>query len=397
MSVPRIMTDAPTKERLEGYQRRALALGIGGLGVSLGGWAIAPAHFYHAYLVGFLFWLGIGLGSIGLTLLHHLVGGSWGLMIRRPLEAGATLVIPLAAFFLPIAIGVRTLYPWAHAPGQEEFHPPYLDVNFFLLRAVGYFVFWAFLAFIINHWSAQQDAQSDHSPSRRMGVIAGPMVFLMFMTTTFAMVDWGMSLDLGWTSTIYGVIYIVGDVLATFSSMIVVCTVLQRSRSMDEVVTPGRLHDVGKLMLAFTMLWAYMSFSQFLITYSGNLTEEIPWYLRRSRGGWEFVVAALMLFHFFAPFFMLLYSEGKRRTSYLVRVSFWILAMRFVDLTWLIIPSTNDPASPRIEWGELFLAVAALVGIGGVCVSFYINRINKSPLVPLNDLRLLAVLEHVGG
>lgn len=166
---------------------------------------------------------------------------------------------------------------------------------------------------------------------------------------------------------------------------------------MNEVVTADRLHDIGKLMLAFTMLWAYMSFSQFLITYSGNLTEEIPWYLRRSRGGWQFVVAALMMFHFFAPFFMLLYRDGKRKTTYLVRVALWILAMRFVDLTWLIIPSTNDPASPRMQLGEVFLAAAAVVGIGGICVWFYINRIKQRPLVPLNDSRLLAVLEHAGG
>ncbi len=396
---PTIMIDEPTLERLGVYQQRALVCAAAGLIISFVAWLVAPAHFYHGYLIGFLFWLALALGSIGLTLLHHLVGGSWGVMVRRPLEAGATLILPLAAFFLPLAVGVRTLYPWAQpdAASHEEFHTPYLNVNFFLLRALAYFVFWGFLAVIINHWSAQQDAQSDHGPSRRMGAIAGPALFLMFMSATFAAVDWGMSLDLGWTSTIYGVIYIISDVLTTLSCMIVVCTVLERSKSMNQVVTPERLHDIGKLMLAFTMLWAYMSFSQFLIIWSGNLIEEIPWYLRRTRGGWELLVAGLMIFHFFLPFFLLLYRDGKRRTNYLVRVALWILAMRFLDLTWQVVPSTNDYKSPHIAWADIFLGLAAVVGIGGVCVWYYIHRIKQRPLVPLNDMNLVRVLKREGG
>jgi hypothetical protein len=206
-----------------------------------------------------------------------------------------------------------------------------------------------------------------------------------------------MSLEPDWSSTIYGALVIVGEALATLAMMIAVVVFLSAGRPMAEAVTADRLHDLGNLMLAFTMLWAYMSFVQFLIIWSGNLPEEIPWYLRRTRGGWEWVALGVSLFHFFLPFFVLLFRESKRQSHLILRVAFLVLAMHWLDLVWLVVPASSDPASPRIPWIELPLCLVAMLGIGGLCTAFFIGHLKGRPLIPLNDPNLNQVIEHAGG
>jgi len=400
MSKPEPITfSEASREGVESLQRKALVAGVAGLGICLAAWVVSPVTFYQAYLIGYMFWWGIALGSCGLVLLHHLVGGSWGVPLRRPLEAAATTILPLALLFIPLIIGIHTLYPWAK-PAPEGAHAhlsPWLDETFFLSRAAGYFVFWALLALAVNLWSFEQDGRSDHAPSRRLGAIAGPAAVLLFTSGSFAAIDWVMTLEPHWTSTIFGAMVAIGALLATLSAMAIVLKYLSRVDGIGPMITPGRLHDLGNLMLAFTMLWAYFSFAQFLIIWSGNLSEEIPWYLRRSRGGWEFFVVALLLFHFLTPFFILLNREGKRRPYYLAWVASWILCMRVVDLTWLIVPATNDIHSPRFDLGSVILGIPAVVGIGGLCVAFFLNRLKRQPLIPLNDANVLAALGRAGG
>ena len=284
-----------------------------------------PEHFFAAYLVGYLFWLGIALGSMGLTMLHHLTGGSWGLVIRRPLEAGAATVPLLALLFLPIAFGMPTLYPWARADSAAHWtrlcKASYLNETLFLIRAAGYFGVWTSLAFLLFGWSSQQDHTSDHRPSGRLQALSGPGIVILFLAGTFSAIDWVMSLEAPWASTIFGAMLITGDAMATFAVMIVVAALLASARPMSEIATPGRLNDLGNLLLAFVMLWAYMSFCQYLIVWSGNLKEEIPWYLRRTRGGWEWVALALIACQFFLPFFLLLVRENKRHPRSILRVS----------------------------------------------------------------------------
>jgi hypothetical protein len=393
--------DTELQERFDRIQWNALILGGLGLAICAGAWAIWPAQFFPAYLVGFLYWVGISLGCIGLTMLHHLTGGSWGLVIRRPLEAGALTVLPMALLFLPVALGVKTLYPWAHAvsAGNEAVieHSSYLTEPFFWVRAALYFVIWIAMALILNGLSNRQDDTTDATPSRWLQSLAGPATVLLFLGGTFSAIDWGMSLDPQWTSTIYGAMVIVGDALATLALMIVVAGFLASYRPMSEIATRGRLNDLGNLLLAFVMLWAYMSFCQFLIIWSGNLTEEIPWYLRRTGGGWQWVAVALVVFQFFMPFFTLLFRENKRATTRISRVALWILAVYWINLVWLVIPATSDPASPHIPWAEVFLSLVATVGIGGVWVSFFVRSLKGRPLVPLHDPSLIAALEHDGG
>lgn len=395
------LADPGLTERLDQLQIRSLIVGVVGLIIGLAAWVIGPAHFFAAYLVGFLFWLGISLGCAGLTMLHHLVGGSWGLVIRRPLESGAMNVLLMAVVFVPIGLEVQALYPWAQAgsAGHENLveHSAYLNVPFFRIRAALYFVIWIAMALFLYGQSRRQDANRDPAPSRWLQALAGPGIVLLFLAGTFSAIDWGMSLDPRWTSTIYGVMLIVGDALATMALMIVVAVFLAANKPMSEIATPGRLNDLGNLLLAFVMLWAYMSFCQFLIIWSGNLTEEIPWYLRRTRGGWQWIALALIVFQFFLPFFILLFRENKRRTQQAARVALWILLMHWVNLVWLVIPASCDPAGPRILWIEILLSAMFTAGIGGLWIAFYVHWLKRQPLVPPNDPKIIAALEHAGG
>jgi hypothetical protein len=281
--------------RLDAVQARALAAGAVGLGLSLVGGLIWPASALPAYLVAVLFWTGISLGSIGLTLLHHLVGGSWAVPLRRPFEAGASLIVLMAAFFAPVVLGLRSIYIWtdpeAVARSEAIRHKveeiQYLTPSGFTTRAIVYFALWTAAAFAANAWSRAQDGRRDDAPSRWLHAISGPLIVLMFLSASFAAFDWGMSLDPDWYSTIYGAMLIVGELLATLAFMTAVAVLLSASEPMRRVVTPDRLNDIGNLLLAFTMLWAYMSFSQFLIIWLGNIGEEVSGICggRRASGG----------------------------------------------------------------------------------------------------------------
>ena len=385
-----------------GVQRPALLIGAVGLGICLVAGLVPPrlvpglrAMVFPAYLVGYLFWIGIALGSLSLTMLHRLVGGTWGLPTRRPMEAAALTLPVLALLFVPLLLGLPVLYPWARADAPEVLHKHgYLTPTWFMARLVVYFAIWIVLALLMSRWSLRQDRTTDPAASRPAQNLAGPGLGALFLTASFAMIDWAMSLEPEWTSTLYGAMLIIGMGLATFAAMILVTSWLRRVGPPEyaEAATPGRINDLGNLQLAFTMLWAYLSFSQFLIIWSGNLAEEIPWYLRRTRGGWQYVVMALMLFHFFVPFFALLFRDVKRGLGRLRVVAAGLLVMHLVDLTWLVLPaSVRDPLAasaadrPGIPWLTLAFVAAATAGVGGVWVAAFVQNLKGKPLVPEND------------
>ncbi len=389
------------RTQLDALQARAWVVAGVGLAVSLGACVVWPQTFLPSYLVAYVFWVGIALGCLGLTMLHHLVGGSWGLIVRRPMEAGGMTLLPLAVLFAPLALGISRLYPWAQAAfaddPEQKVKVQYLNPSFFLIRTAVYFGIWIVFALLLKRLSAAQDGRGDHAPSRRLQAISGPGLLLLFLAGSFAAIDWMMSLEPHWFSTIYGALVCVSEALSTLAMMTAVAIFLSAKKPMDEAVTEDRLHDLGNLMLAFTMLWAYMSFAQYLIIWSGNLPEEIPWYLRRTQGGWQWVALALALFHFFLPFFVLLFRESKRQSRLLIRVAFLILAMHWLDLIWLVIPASSDPASPRFPWAELPMSLVAMLGVGGVSAAVFIGQLKASPLIPLNDENLNEAIEHAGG
>jgi hypothetical protein len=398
------MADDELRGRLDRVQGRALVVGGAALAVCAVAWLLWPKAFLHGYLVGYVFWLGISLGCLGLTMLHHMVGGGWGLPIRRPMESAGITLLPLAILFLPVALGLPYLYEWA-GPGALEDEvlrakAPYLNVGAFLARTGCYFVLWFVLALLIDRLSAAQDQRNDFGPSRRLGGFAGPGLILLFLTGSFAAIDWMMTLEPHWVSSIYGAMVVVGEGLSTLAMLVVLAVWMSDRRPMSEAVAPERLHDLGNLMLAFTMLWAYMAFSQYLIIWSGNLPEEIPWYLRRARGAWQWVALALIVFHFFLPFFVLLFRQNKRYGRLLARAAAWILAMHWLDLVWLIIPASIEiePGSraPQIPWGTVLLSLVSLAGVGGIWIAAFSWRLKAWPLIPLNDPNLNVVLEHAG-
>ena len=387
------------RSRFDAIERRARAVGIGaGLLTGLGA-LLDPDAFFQSWLIAFLFWLALPLGSLALVMLHHMTGGAWGLAIRRLLEASMRTLPAFALLFLPIALGMGRLYEWTHADAVAQdpvlqAKAPYLNTGFFLIRAAAYFGLWIGLARLLNRMSERYDRTGERTQVRRMRAVSGPGIVAYGMGMTFASVDWAMSLEPHWFSTIYGVMFIVGQGLATLAFAIVVSAWLSRQAPFDRWLKPDHFHDLGKLLFAFVMLWAYVAFSQFLIIWSGNLAEETPWYVNRGVGGaglangWNLVALALVVLHFFLPFLVLLSRRAKRNVAVLSKIALGIFCLRLVDLIWLIAPAFH-PGGLHLHW----LYLVAPVAVGGLWVSLFVRQLKGRPLISLQDAHLEGALE----
>jgi hypothetical protein len=391
--------DYTAPESIGRLQQRALVAGVVGL-VACGICFFLYGdqyvdRFFHSYLIAFMFVLGLSLGSLGLLMLQHLTSGHWGIMTRRPLEA-ATRVLPVVAvFFLPIAIfGMKHLYKeWLHAPSSGEgslsdFQKIYLTSNGFLIRAVIYFVIWLFLMFIFNRWSKKQDVnREDRALRRRLKMAAGPGIILYVFVMSFASIDWVMSISPHWASTIYGFLFVVGQMISSMSLMIAVLVLLSRTAPMEGVIQNRHLHDLGKLLLSFVMLWAYFGFSQLLIIWSGNLPEEISFYRTRLYGAWGVVAVLVLVFHFFVPFFSLLSRDLKRSAKLLPKIAVWLIFMRLVDLFWMTRPEFTSNAVPGL------LDIATVLALAGIWFAVFARNLKSQPLLPLGDPKLEEAIE----
>lgn len=370
---------------LRRLQGRALLVGVLGLGAATAGFFLSREHFFRAYLVAYLFWFGVGLGCLGILMIHHVAGGRWSAAIRRILESGTRTLPLMAVLFLPMILGLHDLYEWAR-PEEVAHDPmlqaksPYLNVPFFLVRAAIYFTVWLLLARFLNRWSIEQDARCDPKLVVRMELLSRGGLVAMFLTMTFASVDWAMSLEPHWFSTIYGVIFIGGQLLAAMAFIIQIAARLVIGGPLTDIITAKQFHDYGKLLLAFVMLWAYFNFSQLIIIWSGNLPEESPWYMKRMEGGWQYVGVAIILFHFVLPFVILLSRDIKKRAGLLAGVALFVFLMRLVDMYWLIIPAFS-PKAFSLHW----IDAAVVLGMGGVWVWFFVRQLQRFPLVPLHD------------
>ena len=380
---------------LSRFRQRALVVGIIFLVIFAVGVFFDRDQFFHSYILGFTFWTGISVGSLALLMLQHLTGGGWGLVIRRVLEA-ATRTLPLIVLlFIPIVLGAHHIYPWTH---EEELaqHPvmkgksSYLNLTFFSLRAAVYFAIWLALAFFLNKWSLEQDRTADPRFTKSMRLLSGPGMVLFVFTVTFASIDWYMSLEPEWYSTIYGFIFVASWSMSALAFVIAAMATLSKDEPMNRVVAPLHFHDLGKLLLALVMLWAYFAFSQFLITWSGNLPEEISWYLPRTRGTWGGIALAVVVLHFALPFLFLLSRKLKRNPEKLVIVAELILVMRLVDLLWMI-----GPAFTKEHFHVSWMDVVAPVAFGGLWLSMFASQLRKRSLIPINDPQFETVLEQV--
>ena len=378
---------------LKRYQQRSLIVGAVFLVIFLIGAFINRDQFYFSYVLAFIFWLGISLGSLALLMLQHLTGGGWGMVIRRPLEA-ATRVLPLMLIlFIPIVLGVHSLYPWTH---EEEIpklaavgKTRYLNVPFFIGRGLLFFAVWFVLAYFLNRWSREQDRTGDRVLAKKMRVLSGPGLVLFVLTVTFAAVDWVMSMDPEWMSTMFGLLFVAAWAVSALAFVIGVLAVLANYSPMHQVVGKLHFHDLGKLLLALVMLWTYFAFSQYLIIWSGNLPEEIRYYLPRTRGGWGVIALMVVLLHFALPFLFLLSRSIKRDAHKLVIIAVLILVMRLIDFFWMVAPNHTHGAF-HISWMDFVGPIA----IGGLWLAAYCWQLEKMPLVAINDPRYETVLEQ---
>jgi hypothetical protein len=387
--------DYRAPESVGRLQQRALVAGLVGVVLCVIGYLKAPGDFLHSYLLAFIFVLGLSLGSLGLLMLQHLTGGHWGIVIRRPLES-ATRSLPLVfVLFFPILFGMKYLYSaWLNAPSSGEgalsqFQQSYLTTSGFQTRALIYFGVWLVLMFFFNRWSQEQDVnREDRSLRRRLKMAAGPGLILYVFAMSFAAIDWVMSLSPHWASSIYGFLFIAGQLISSMSLMIAVIVLLAETEPFLGVIQKRHLHDLGKLLLAFVMLWAYFDFSQLLITWSGNQPEEISFYRSRLYGQWGVVAVIVLIFHFFVPFFLLLSRDLKRNPKALPKVAIWLIFMRFVDLYWMTRPEFTSSAVPS-PWD-----LAAPLALGGLWFFVFAWQLKQRPLLPLGDPKLEEAIEQ---
>jgi len=377
-------------------QTRALIVGVVGFVVLLVSAFFDRKQFFQAYIVGFTFWSGIAVGSLALLMLQHLTGGGWGLVIRRILEA-STRTLPLVVLlFIPIIIGAHSLYEWTDPAVLEankvvRGKTPYLNLQFFTIRAAVFFGVWLILAFFLNKWSLEQDRTGDRAYAKNMRVLSGPGMVLLIFSVTFAAIDWFMSLEPEWSSTIYGFIFVASWSLSALAFTIAVIANLAKSEPMNRIVAALHFHDLGKLLLALVMLWAYFAFSQFLIIWSGNLPEEIHWYMTRMHGAWGVIIITVAILHFGAPFLFLLSRSLKRNPSKLVIVAGLVLVMRVIDLWWMLIPAFTHEHFPV---RTILLYVVSPIAIGGLWIAFFTYQLGKRALIPINDPQFESVMEQ---
>lgn len=368
-------------------RRMALIAAAAGVIVCVVGFFINRDQFFRSWLFAHQFVLGLALGGLAMLLIHHLMGGQWGILVERSFGAMARTLPMLALLFIPLAFGMRSVYAWTDPHVLEE-HPviqaktPYLNVQFFWIRAAVYFTIWIVFAWLLTRWSLQRDRAPSLALDRRMVRMSALGLILYFLAMTFAAIDWTMSIEPEWFSSIYGPLMIMGQALQAIALSCVALYWLGGEAALRPLLGPKALNDLGNMMLAFVVLWTYMAFVQYLIIWMGNLSEEVPWVLHRTRGGWQVVAISLIALHFFLPFFLLLFRAVKRNVRTLMLVATLILAMRVIGMHWLIAPTFHETL--MVHWLDL----AALAAIGGIWAWIFLGQLARMRPAPLNDPRM---------
>jgi hypothetical protein len=394
------MSALPASPALARLERTAVPAAALGLAAALYGWVTNAEQFHRSWLLAYVYWVGLALGCLSLLMVQHLTGGRWGLLIRRPLEAGARTFGLLAVAFLPVALGVKRLYVWAHAEAVAadpilQQKAAYLNVPFFLGRAGFYLAVWLLLGRALGAGSLALDGEgADYRRlSRRLRGLSGAGLLLMGLTITFSATDWTMSLDPHWFSSVYGVLFMVSQALSALSLMVLVVALLGEEPPLQRVVRAEQVHDLGKLLLAFVMLWAYLNLSQFLIVWSGNLPEEVPFYLRRATGGFQVLGLVLAALHFGLPFLLLLSRDLKRNVRLLAGIAGLLLVVRALDLLWLVGPDLQGHAEKTRATLHLhWLDLACFVGLGGLWLRVFSGELRSRPLLSAGEPEMQELL-----
>ncbi len=385
----------PVTKGLAQLQRGGLALGLVGTVLLVLGYLQDPTQFFRSYLIGYLFWLGPTLGGLCIVMLHNMTGGAWGFSIRRLLKGSMRNLPLMTVLFVPLLLGIHELYEWSHADAVAadpilQRKALYLNVPFFVARAGIYFTAWIAIAYGLIRMAARYDRSLDTNALRKMKTLSGLGLCVYVLTMSFASFDWGMSLEPHWFSTIYGLHFVIGQVLSTLCLAVIAASRLAAHEPFSRWFERSHFHDLGNLTMAFVMLWAYVSFSQFLIIWSGNLPEETPYYLNRLHDGWQVMALILVVFHFAVPMLILLGRRTKRNRQRLAAIAMGIFAIRFIDAYWLIAPAFSHGEGPHFSWMD----VVAPLTIGGLWMGLFARNVRGRPLVSLQDANLLKNLEE---
>ena len=399
------MSNAKYQTPSEVGRWRSLSLGLGGIATIV---MIAIAAFMpdqreqvlRGWLLGLMLWGGIAIGGLGILILQFIVGGAWGVILRRTVEAASRTIPIVFILFLPILAGVSYLYEWSHLQDDPivAWRGWYLTWGGWGARAVAYFVLFFIMQYLLNKWSAQMDASADYKESarhlERASRFSGPTMVIYALVVSFAAIDWTMSLDPHWFSTIWGLLYVISWGLAAFAFVIALFAILMEKEPLKEVIGKRHFHDIGKLMFALVMVWAYFNFSQFLIIWSGNIPEETPWYLKRMKDGWQWVGLILILFHFAVPFLILLSRDIKRHGRRLAAIAVFIIAMRLLDMFYHIAPSPSTAGSEPHFNGFWALYLIGPLAVGGLWLWAFFGELQKRPMLPVMDPMLESAIEH---
>jgi hypothetical protein len=386
----------------ESVKRIASIIGIAGLLLCVAGYFSDHARFFQSYLFAFMFWAGFPIGGLGILLLNNVVGGKWGVTIRRYLEASARTLPLIAVFFVVILLGVKDIYAWAtHSFVQaNEFlkhKEGYLNLPGFAIRAVVCFGLWMFFLWRVNKWTDEQDQTGDPAIKEKLRKFSAPALLVLVITVTVAYIDWALSVDTQFYSTVYGALILIGNVQQTFALCILTLILTSKGDRFQGRVNSKILHDLGKMLFAFVIFWTYLSASQLIIVWPASLPQEITWYLDRTAGFWKAICVFVGLTMFAIPFAALLSQGLKKDPRRLQRVCVWILIVNAIHMFWFIEPpfrviSASTPLHTSSSFAVYWTDLAAFLGIGGIWVYYFITQLRKRPLLPLKDPRLSPAL-----
>jgi len=398
-------------EELKRWRLITLFIGAAGSFIVLGTALVFPEmreQALRSWLLGFIFWAGVGIGCLGLLLTQYLTGGAWGVVSRRLLEAGSRTLPILVILFIPLAVGVWTgsVYTWTHLPWTDHvmqqrgiFATPWAWIG----RSLLYFALFGFMAWYLNRCSYRQDRATTPEEAANQLIKAsrfsGPTIIFWCLIVSFAAVDWILCLDPYFSSTIYGMLFIAGWGLSATCFATVILALMSELPPLDRVVGRRHFHDYGKLMLTFVMVWAYFNFAQYLIIWSGNVPEEASWFLVRSTGIWGFIGAILIFFHFGFPFLVLLKQDFKRKAKWLAALAIFVLLMRVFDMLYLIGPNPRI-SMPEATEGTYIISWLDLVGpiaVGGIFLWWYFGEVMRRPVAPAHDPYFESAIEHGRG
>lgn len=376
--------------KFDRLRKTGLLIGLSGLILCCVGFVFERRIFYISYLFAFLFWTSLSLGCLYFAMIHYLTAGRWGFPARRFLEA-AFMTLPLMAVFLaPVFFGLHELYPWTHPEmvATDEIlrqRTAYENLPAFVIRGVVFFIIWILIAWILRKWSLKQDTTNDVSPTIKIRTLSGPAIAIVPLTASFAFLDWGMTIEPNWSSTIFPVIILSGQMLMAVAFTIVLLAWVRNDVPFSGIGQKP-FHDFGSLLLAFVMFWTYVAFSQVLIIYSANLPHEIGWYLRRIANDWVYLVGFIALFHFFAPFFLLLFRRVKTNIPLLATIAALVFTVHAIEMFWVIAPTFYSHI--QIHWTDF----AAWLGIGGIWLAAFSGNLSRHPLLAQNDPRQKSVI-----